>query len=416
MSLNPLRNLFSEKVIEVDTGTGLFHRQTDDTFHYKPDQIQDYFDAYLNHDLIRAPIDDLTEMAVGQGYFTTIDGQGTDGRNPMAKAKKLVDEFGVFHNLDGILPNVTRISLIAGFCPVETIIPQGVVEKSYLKIVHPLTVEDIKSEAGRVLEITQKVGNVTNTIKGENLAWFVYTQIANDPRGTSFVRGLLTLLNTLNDATRDVDRILKRYIAPIAIWKTREAVDGIKQAVMHRQPGEDVFIGGMRQEDVENPNMPQLITIDPRVPYWEYIEYLDRRLYSSSRASNLYYIRNATQASAREMEDIVQRHVGSIQREIKRTVERDWFTPLIGENKDIPKIKFGIEQTGVEDIDPSLFLVKGVDTGLIQKEQYYDLLRQMGLDIKPPEGDTPPPKKDVDGRTQATTPQNRGTPPPEEEE
>ena len=164
--------------------------------------------------------------------------------------------------------------------------------------------------------------------------------------------------------------------------------------------------------DVENPNMPQIFTIDPRVPYWEYIEYLDRRLYSSSRASNLYYIRNATQASAREMEDIVRRHVGAIQRDVKRTTERDWFKELVG-TAPVPRIKFGIEQTGVEDVDPSLFLVKGVDVGLIQVEQYYQLLKQMGLDVRPPKGDAKPPKDPEKSpgsdKTQITTPQKSGT-------
>lgn len=416
MSLNPLRNLFTERVLEADHSKGMFHLKS--VPHYKPDRLEDYFDAYLNYDIIRAPIDDLVEMAVGQGYFTVPgtevdESTRTDSRNPAVAAKKRADEFGEYHNLDALLPNITRIMLIAGFCPVETVIPSGgtpFVDRTALKIVHPITVTDIASERGIVKEVTQKVGNTKNVIKGENLAWFVYCQIANDPRGTSFVRGMLSILNTLNDATADVDRILKRYIAPIAIWKTREAIDNIKQAVMHRDAGEDIFIGGMRQEDVENPNMPQIFTIDPRVPYWEYIEYLDRRIYSSSRASNLYYIRNATQASAREMEDIVRRHVGSIQRDVKRTVERDWFKELVG-SSPVPRIKFGIEQTGVEDVDPSLFLQKGVDVGYIQVPQYYQLLKQMGLDVKPPsESEVKAPEKNPESdRTQVTTPQRSGT-------
>ncbi len=405
MSLNPFRNAFKERVIEVTTGAGLF-RADSPPYHYKPEEIADYYAAYLNYDIIRAPIDDLTEMAAGHGYFTEIDNDGTDGRNPRARAKKTCDEFGRFHSLDQMLPNIVRNMLIAGFLPVETIINGTNPKKTALKIVHPLTVTKIKSERGIVSEITQEVNNEKNVIKGENLAWFVYTQIANDPRGTSFVRGLITILNTLNDATSDVDRILKRYIGPIAIWKTREEIDAIKEAVIHRDPGEDMFLGGMRQEDVENPNMPQMITIDPRVPYWEYIEYLDRRIYASTRASNLYYIRNATQASAKEMEKIVMRHVGAIQRDVKRTVEKYWFEPLVG--LPTPKIKFGKEQTGVEDIDPSLFLQKGVDAGLIQKDQYYDILKQMGLDVTAPTGATTPPQKTgAEPKTQTTPPEAR---------
>lgn len=351
---------------------------------------------------------------MGQGYFTTIQTEGEDKRNPKVKAKEMVDEFGRYHNLDSMLPNICRISLIAGFCPVESKITPNNPKKSTLKIVHPKTVTDIVSKSGVVQSIKQKVGSMENTIQGKDLAWFTYCQIANDPRGTSFVRGLITILNTLNDATDDVDKILKRYIGPIAVWKQRGDIDNLRMAVRERDPGQDIFIGDMRQEDVDNPNLPQMITIDPRVPYWEYIEYLDRRIYGSSRASHLYYIRNATQASAREMEDIVQRHVGSIQRDIKRTVERDWFEKVVG--APTPKIKFGIEQTGVEDIDPSMFLVQGVNTGLIQQDQYYDILKQMGLDIKAPTGKTQPPQTQpsTQPRTQVTAPQNRGVDPDKE--
>ena len=306
-------------------------------------------------------------------------------------------------------PHICTLGMLTHNCPVETIIPKNSTnpEKTILKIVHPKTVTKIESSGGVVSKIEQTVGNKTNTILGENLAWFVYTQIANDPRGTSFVRGLITILNTLNDATADVDKILKRYIGPLAIWKTRDEINAIREAVMNREPGEDIFIGEMRQEDVENPNMPQMITIDPRVPYWEYIEYLDRRIYASTRASNLYYIRNATQASAKEMENIVMRHVGSIQRDVKRSVEKYWFKPLVG--LPIPKMKFGKEQTGVEDIDPSLFLTKGVDSGLIQKDQYYEILKQMGLNVTPPKGDiTPPVKPGAEPRTQVVPSQTSG--------
>ena len=407
-SINPFRNAFKERVIEADTGAGLF-RVDSPPYRYKPDEINDYYDAYLDYDIIRAPIDDLTEMAAGRGYFTSIDGEGTDARNPSVKAKQTVDEFGRFHSLDQMLPNIVRNMLIAGFCPVETIIPSNTSnpEKTVLKIVHPKTVTKIEASGGVVSKIEQTVGNKTNTILGENLAWFVYTQIANDPRGTSFVRGLITILNTLNDATADVDKILKRYIGPLAIWKTRDEIDVIREAVLNRESGEDIFIGEMRQEDVENPNMPQMITIDPRVPYWEYIEYLDRRIYASTRASNLYYIRNATQASAKEMENIVMRHVGSIQRDVKRSVEKYWFKPLVG--LPTPKMKFGKEQTGVEDIDPSLFLTKGVDSGLIQKDQYYEILKQMGLNVTPPKGDiTPPVKPGAEPRTQVVPSQTSG--------
>ena len=379
-----INRLFGEKVLEANASTGAF--QSGEVYHYKPQNIKDYFDAYNDQDLIRAAVDDLAEQTVGDGYFTTVE--KLSPKTKKNRAKEFVDDYGKEFNLDLNLVNVTRLALIAGFCPVEVKFIKGPVEKNSFQIVHPLTIDDanrkgIESKGGQVLKIYQKVNNKANTINGKNLAWFMYGRLGNDPRGTSFVRGMLSLINTLNDATDDVDKILKRYIGPLGIWKTRDAIDAIKQAVAEREQGQDIFMGKLRPEDVENPNFPQFIQIDPRVPYWEYLQYLDRRIFSYSRAANLWYFKDATVASAKEMEDIVQRHVKSVQREIKRTVERDIFTPLIELNNlpEVPRMNFGIEPTGIEDLQIELFLTKGLELGFISDRQYFNILRQAGLSI-----------------------------------
>lgn len=389
------RNIFGERVIEANADKGAFWRDPEKgPYQYKPDNIDDYFRLYKENDLIRAALDDLVEQSIGDGYYTTVE--TLSPKKKQNRAKEYIDEFGRVFNLDATLVNVTRCMLIAGFCPVETHlvkVPKENILKSSLKIVHPKTVSEIISEAGKVIQITQKVDNKPNVIKNtgfnesktayDGLAWFVYGQIANDPRGTSLVSSVTEVLNTLNDATADVRKILKRYLGPLGIWKTRGSTDAVRRAVVDRPQGYDIFIGKLTQEEVENPNFPQWLTIDPRVPFWEYIEYLDRRVYKHMRAGDMWYFKDATVASAQELEDIVQRHVHSIQRDVKRPVERFWFDPLTEMNAlpEMPRLNFGIEMTGVEDINPSDFIVKGVELGIINDVQYFEFLRQIGIDI-----------------------------------
>ena len=369
-------------MLEADASQGLFRPPK--TPIYKPKRIEDYYESYLNHDLIRQYVDDLVESAVGQGCYTTIQNVEYDalGEPLENDDKKPIDEFCQKKNLDSLLPNITRNTLIAGFVPVETRLKLPV-EKSSLKIIHPKTVKEIKSEALEISLIQQKVGQAKKEFSGDNLAWFMYCPIANDPRGTSLVRGALTILNTLENATADVQQILERYIAPIGVWKSRRSIEAIKKAVMEADPNEDIFLGELTPEEIAE-KIVEFVQIDPRVPFWDFIAYMDQRVYKYFRASDLWYTRNATQASAEVMEGITRRHVNAIQRGVKRSVEKYWFARLIALNhgEEVPKLNFGHEPTGVEDIHIDEFLTMGVEVGYISQNQYYDILNQLGVKIK----------------------------------
>jgi hypothetical protein len=83
------------------------------------------------------------------------------------------------------------------------------------------------------------------------------------------------------------------------------------------------------------------------------------------------------------MEDIVARHVASIQRNIKRIIEKAWLGPLCEMNglEEMPRVNFGREPTGVEDIVPSEIIAKGLELGYINQQQYYEVLKQIGVKI-----------------------------------
>jgi len=127
------------RALSAETSQGLFaqYRGTRKDV-YKPKEIQSYFDAYEDNDLVRAPIDDLVESALGQGFYTTVE--TADG----AKCKQLCDDFGKHFNLDELLVNIGKTTVIGGFCPVETKLDLDL-DECVLKVVHPNTVEEIEA-------------------------------------------------------------------------------------------------------------------------------------------------------------------------------------------------------------------------------------------------------------------------------
>jgi hypothetical protein len=350
---------------------------------YKLKGIKTYYDLYKDHDLVRGMIDDLAESACGQGIYTTVEKLSPIFKKN--KNKELCDAFGKEQKLDNKLPKIAKNMLIAGFCPVETKLVFNP-EKCATKIVHPLTVDKIETEAisGDVLRVHQKVGSNEQWIDGKNLAWFTYGNLANDPRGISFIQSILSLLTTLDNATNTVSKIAERYISPIAVWKSRAPSTTLKDVVLNRKEGEAIFLGSLTPEEMSQ-DIVKFYQVDPRVPFWDYMENLELRVYAYSRASNVWYTKNANLASAEKMEDIVARHVASIQRPIKRVIEASWYERLIDINAldldDIPRVNFGKEPTGVEDLTPSEIIAKGMELGYISQPQFYEILRQMGVKV-----------------------------------
>jgi len=202
-------------------------------------------------------------------------------------------------------------------------------------------------------------------------------------RGTSYVRGCIQLLNTLKTATANVDEILNRYISPVGIWKSRRDTEKLKAAAAGREAGEDIFLGNLTEDEMKEDAL-KFLQIDARVPFWEYIVYLDRRLYSYSRANNTWFSIQRSMASSDKIDEIILRHVASIQRGMKRSVEKYWFAPLANlySLSEVPKLNWGREQTGVENILPSDIIVKGLELGFLSVGQYMDILKQIGIRIK----------------------------------
>lgn len=375
--------VFREQLRSVVADSGKLSWGSQPTF--KPQDLDSYYSYFEENGTIQRSIIDLSETAGGQGFYTTVDKD--------VKAKELCDEFCQKMNLDVLVPNIMRNMLIAGFLPVETAMNKFP-SKCALKLVHPKSVEKIildekTAKLDFIEQKASKLGSKNIRLEEKDLAWFNYNQVGNDPRGNSLVKGIIKILGYQENAVANMDKILARYASPLGIWKSKRAIDAIKKVVESVEAGEDIFLGMLTDEEIKD--LVQHIQIDPRARFWEFYEYLDRKVYESLGAPSLGYWRNATQASAQTLDDIVQRNIHALQRNVKRVVEAKLFGPLCELNgcSEVPKLEWGFEKTGVEDLNLSDFLVKGLEVGYISMGQYMKLLQSMGLRVEEekPEGE-----------------------------
>ncbi len=372
------RKLLEIKSVTADTGTGFFARGEAFRFH----GIKTYFDWYEREGAVRSGINGLAEGATGFGYETVppSDEEG-DLPSEWERAKRLVDEFGEAMNLDSLLPNICRCMLIAGFVGVETQIKKYP-SKCALKIIHPKTIREVVPDKhGNVSKLVQVVNSKEVTISGKNITWFVNSQIANNLKGTSLVAAVQELLMIKQVVIDNIGKIAERRLAPRIIWKSMRDLGGIKAAVEELEANEDLFMGNLTPEEMRD--IAQIIEVAGDSKYWEYIEYIDRLVYVGLYAPDLYYWRNATEASARVLSEMVDRHISAIQRNMKRGVEAGFFARLMKANgiNVVPRLEWSVKKTGFEDLDIQLIILEGLRLGYVGPDNLQVLIDQSGLDI-----------------------------------
>jgi len=347
---------------------------------YRVTGLKSYFEWYSIDGVVGAAVDSLAEAGVGQGLHTGIEEEWPE------KSKELVDELGKEINLDALNPNICKCMLIAGFCPVETKINK-LPEKCTIKIIHPLTIHSFAADKNnKILWLKQRTntGQAGPEIKGDIITWFVHNQIGNDLRGTSIIKRVESLLETKQMAIDHIDAIIDRKLYPIGVWKTEGEVGGLKNSVIAVEAGQDIFIGNLTPEEMKPGVLVEFINVEGDTKYWEYIEYIDRLIYKGLYAPDLYYWKDATLASAKELTAMIDRNINAIQRNMKRAIEAGFYERLMKANNiedAVPRVIWGIEKIGVEDLRLELVLATGLELGYISNPQYDMLLKLMGLDL-----------------------------------
>ena len=371
--------------LDASSGPGLFGSRKPSL---SPRGIKGYYTWYEQDGVVFSSVNGLAEAATGQGYFNTMPGdyeatEAEEAGDELPKELELVNDFGRLMNLDHVNPNICRNMLIAGFCPVEVQIDKFP-SKSDLKVIHPMTVKEIVLGGDMyhgIQSIIQKVGNKKVKIDGENLAWFDYNQVGNDKRGISIIKPVASLLSIKDMAVTNMGKIIDRYLAPLVIWKSTRTIAGIKTAVENRQADEDIYLGNLGPEELKD--IAQPVEIDGEARFTEFIQYIDQLIYVGLYAPNLYYWKNATEASAKVLAEMVDRNIGAIQRNMKRGIEAGFYTPLMDANKleYVPRVNWGEEQTGFEEINLENIIAEAIRNGLFSEVNLQALLKLGGIDV-----------------------------------
>ncbi len=393
-----MQEKIDEAIISLDAsaGAGLFSKGRASI---KPISIKQYYTWYEKDGVVFASINGLSEAATGLGYHNSMPNDYEQEGDETPEPIELVNDLGKELQLDQVTPNICRNMLIAGFCPVEVQIDK-LPSKCAIKVIHPKTVIKINlggDEYHGIESIVQKVGRKKATIEGENLAWFVNNQIANDKKGISIIKPVTSLLSIKDTALSNMGKIIDRYLSPLLIWKSTGSIAGLKAAVEEREADEDIYIGNLGPEEIKD--IAQPVEIDGEARFTQFISYIDELIYVGLYAPNLYYWRNATEASARVLSDMVDRNVHAIQRSMERGIEAGIYERLMLANgiKDVvPRLTFGIETTGIEDIQLENIISTSIQVGLFNEKNLQALLQMGGIDVgKLGYGEVPPEREPV---------------------
>jgi len=360
-------NIVSEKKGQVG-------RRTYDQLVPHPANLSDFIYYYNNDDEVHAAVNALTDMSVGGGYYT--------GCEENERAKEIVDKWAAFIGLDQQLLNIVKTQLIFGFCPVERWFVRGPPKGAMkIKLLPPRTVWYKRTKQGGHLGYQQKFYDASTPVdfKPEEIVWFVYNQVGTSPYGTSICASILKLLKAKKQVHEDMPKIIHRYASPLTVWKYRQDISEIKDAVSGRTPNEDIFLGHLNKDAFEF----DTVQMDPRGRFENYIEQIDMGIMEGLQAPILRYMRNATEASATKMLEVIDRHIAGIQRYVKRVVETEFFAMVLKRHGilDVPTLNWGAPKTGLEDLDLQ-GIANLVKSNAVSSRQAQKLLIKMGLPLE----------------------------------
>lgn len=341
-----------------------------------PDYIDQVGDLYRRPGVFTR-VNNLVLQVVGTGYYTTVDGNYPEGTGP----KVAVDEMAARVGLDQRLNQITGNMLVYGFAPVELITSPGK-GITRLKLLPPPTVRYQPDPNGKGDVIGYLQGKTT--FKPGELAWFNWSLVSSDPYGVSLLAPIMELQDIEEDAVEDMSKILRKYWKLMIIWKTdsRGTATALKAALEKLEPDEDPIISEGAGGRVEH----EVLQMDPRIRFWDFIMWLDDMKSDELQSPSLSKFRNATEASATKMEDIIDRWGQGVQRYLKRTVEQEFFRPHVEAlgYEEVPRMNFGMPRSGVEEISVAdIAALSNVATGpVLTPGMAKALLRKMGIPVE----------------------------------
>jgi len=378
--------MFEQKALIADMGDSIFGKE----WVKPPRELKNYRQYYNEDSTVGISIDTLSELVVGSGhYFVCKDMEDPNAGAMIAECERLRDKL----DLNEKALNIVKCRYIYGFVPVERVIrrgpPKGLQD---LQLLDPETVKYKRDNKG-FKSFRQEANGEKIEFKPEEIIWFVNNEVGNSKGvmyGVSKVARVLDLLAIRDQIVQNINAIMRNQSRPPTVWRVGNRNDAATlRTILEqcRKTGKDPIV--FPKDNVDS----QTVNLQTRSPYWEYVQYVDSLIFEGLHAPMLNYLRNATEASAQSMIESINRHSEGDQRYMSRLLEKEvyhWHLHSLGYTENLPILKWGSPKAWLSEVKIDKFLEKGLDAGFIDKQQYFEILKQKGIDIPMPQMGTMP--------------------------
>lgn len=370
--------------------------------------LKDVLTFYEKEPLAKTAVDLLAASIVGMGFFTAAN----EKYERHAEAKRVVDDFCEAVNLDGLLLDMAKSLVACGNDFWLKITPENLVE---LLRIPAEAIENI--ELG-ILDEKIKLPYMVQGYKlrsnfgGEKLKpeavihWRINLVNAESAWGTGLLQALLHTLAIDGDKReslawiktkieRLMPRIFEKYAGPDVLVHvpnaSKELLNDFKRTIKEKPEEGAWLFYPLKQEPKVYP-----VQIDPRTRFDGYVKHFIDQIYVALQTpypvllTSPGYLTKATAEAAKELQTIL---ISPIQRYIKRTVEREIFTPIIAQAGFDPaeakvRLNWGAPEKPTPNIEHLLNLANiSAQTSVpyIRPEELRKNLAKFGVELWEPE-------------------------------
>jgi hypothetical protein len=299
--------------------------------------FNDIITAYTRDPSCKAFVDFLADQAVGAGFYTTVNEEYARAE----ETKQTIDSFNETVNLDELLQIAAREIVASGNSFWLKTEPEHLQNLKILPLTgfdNPTAVK--RNQYGMVTGYNYAYGDVKTAFKPEKIIHFRWNPVNFSAYGTGVLQVLLTELS-FNGETRIsflemkariekiMPEIFEKYAGPDELWifagASDEKLAEYQKLIKGKPKAGARFVYNKPEADIKT------VTVDPKARYEAYIDHILNQVYLGGQTPlpKLFTTPGFTEASARAALEIAERKVMALQRFIKRTCEREIFTPLI---------------------------------------------------------------------------------------
>ena len=339
--------------------------------------------VYLGDTMARSAIDFLAEQIAGPGFYTTAEDE---------KAKAVIDDFCASVNLDELMLWTAREVVAYGNCFWEKVTPARL---ENLKILPIIGIEKVERTAeGVVNGYRQTRGYGGGLLKPSQVIHFLWNPVNAEALGSGLIRslceGFQTSINEVRPAMADMKARMQKamidqfekFSGPTELWTFKNLGKDDLQTyanVLKKIPAKGARLAYNDEAEIKQ-------AVVPMGRGWEpYVENIinDFLLGLETPIPRLFTTPGFTEASARAALEAAERKVMSLQRFIKRIVEREVFTPIMeqaGYDPAEAKVRLNWGQPEKPDLE-FVDMFKAFELGAIRIEELRKMLIKSGWEL-----------------------------------